>query len=60
MTRTLQLLGLLLIGFLSFQAETVDASQSNCRQIGPCWVCEDDDCTVWVCWYGAGKICDDE
>lgn len=63
MNRTLQLLGLLLIGLLSFQAENVRASQSDCEEIGPCLICSDSgdpDCTIYICWYGAGKICDDE
>ena len=67
MIRTFQLLGLLLIGLLSFQAETVSASQSSCRtDADGCTFCpgEDDDCTTWVCPVGhpsgVGIYCDDE
>ena len=59
MNRTLQLLGLLLIGLLSFQAEPVRASQSNCGYLGGCYICfHDDGCYTWVCGsYGAGANC---
>ena len=61
MNRTFQLLGLLLIGFLSFQAETVRAApSSNCYDVPGCRICVDKNCTYEICWYGVAKICDDE
>lgn len=60
MNRTLQLLGLLLIGLLSFQAEAVRASQA-CYEVGDCTYCHvSDDCETYTCDYAVGIICDDE
>lgn len=65
MNRTLQLLGLLLIGLLSFQAETVRASSSGCHTDDEgCEICEGEDCDTWFCPIGndrgVGIACDDE
>lgn len=66
MNRTFQLLGLLLIGLLSFQADTVSALPSSCASVGECEVCraEDPDCITWTCPVdhprGIGIRCDDE
>lgn len=65
MNRTLQLLGLLLIGLLSFQADPVSALPSVCVDVGECTVCEaNDDCITWTCPVGhprgVGIRCDDE
>ena len=58
MTRTFQLLGLLLIGLLSFQAETVRAAPStHCYEISGCLSCWDGECLYDICWYGVSKYC---
>ena len=61
MNRTFQLLGLLLIGLLSFQAETARAAPSdNCYDMPDCVICTDEECQYEICWYGVAMICDDE
>lgn len=65
MTRTLQFLGLLLIGLLSFEAETVRAAPSGCDiDDEGCEVCKGDECDSWFCPIGndrgVGIVCDEE
>lgn len=61
MNRTFQLLGLLLIGLLSFQAETVRAAPSTiCTEDDDCTYCSDEECIYEICWYGISMSCDDE
>ncbi len=58
MNRTLQLLGLLLIGLLSFQAETVRAAPSTiCYETPDCTHCWDGECSYDICWYGISMTC---
>ena len=59
MNRKFQLLGLLLIGLLSFQAEPASASdhcEENSQGCLFCW--HDDGCMTWVCGsYSVGALC---
>jgi len=59
MNRTIQLLGLLLIGLLSYQPEPVGALPSDCFNVNGCHFCRTaDGCLVYTCGSnGAGKKC---
>ena len=56
MNRTLQILGLLLVGLLSMEAKPVRAQQKDCKtHTSGCMTCTDDECIAWVCPIGHAR-----